>query len=428
MALVVIICLAGLALQHVIPAYVVYGLIIISVCVYIYIERKKFQATLDWTHNPENIPPIDCGQNELIITPLYKALRRRTWELEDQIHINKTSMRAAYTLPAAVIILDEEYRLMWCNRAAYNFLGLQSDSDKDNNLFNVIRVPEVIEYVSAHNFSKPLIFDYENQKNRTLQLEVTPYANTGFVLFISDITQLEKLRKIQQDFVANVSHELRTPLTVLIGFLETLQSLPPESLSLEKRQQYQENMLEQAQQMLAIVTDLLTLSTLEATTMTGGKGVSLNDILCKSLHQAQALSKDKHHFIVKAEPNIVAFGKATELASAMSNLLNNAVHYTPEGGTITVKLYKKGKHPVFSVTDTGIGIKAKHISHLTERFYRVDRSRSRATGGTGLGLAITKYIALRHNIELKIESEVNKGSTFSLIFPNTHKALKKTED
>ena len=218
--------------------------------------------------------------------------------------------------------------------------------------------------------------------------------------------------------MANVSHEIRTPLTVLIGFLETISELPPEALTIEQRRQYQILMKEQADRMLAIVADLLTLSTLESTKLQNGVPVKMVDVIQIARQQAEVLSNDKHSFDWEVAENIYIEGNYNELSSAITNLVTNAVRYTPADGNITVRWYLDAEgQAVFSVKDSGIGIAARDIPRLTERFYRVDKSRSRASGGTGLGLAITKHILIRHNAKLQITSKVNKGSTFSIIFP-----------
>ncbi|NLC35076.1 MAG: PAS domain-containing sensor histidine kinase, partial [Alcaligenaceae bacterium] len=219
-------------------------------------------------------------------------------------------------------------------------------------------------------------------------------------------------------FVANVSHELRTPLTVLTGFLETLQDMPPDSLSSEQRLRYVGLMQEQATRMEAIVSDLLTLSTLESSPLADAEPVDISALVQKAMQQGRLLSRGQHVFVEHCDETLQIEGVDTELVSAISNLITNAVRYTPQDGTITVSWYRdEDGNAVYSVQDTGIGIAAQDLPRLTERFYRADRGRSRATGGTGLGLAITKHVAMRHDAELRIQSRYGSGSTFSLVFP-----------
>src|SRR5690606_9594309 len=255
-------------------------------------------------------------------------------------------------------------------------------------------------------------------QDRALLVQLTRYGLDQYLVVTRDVTQMEKLETTRKDFVANVAHELRTPLTVLSGFLETLRDMPEGSLSSEQKQHYQALMLEQAQRMQAIVADLLTLSTLESSPNTEGDPVQVAQLVQTALAQGRILSNDQHIFVENVDENLCVIGVETELASAVSNLLTNAIRYTPKDGTITVSWYiTEGGHACYSVQDTGIGIASQDLPRLTERFYRVDRGRSRATGGTGLGLAITKHVAMRHNAELTIHSRLGAGSLFSLIFP-----------
>lgn len=249
-------------------------------------------------------------------------------------------------------------------------------------------------------------------------IHLAGYASNQRLLISRDVTQIERLETTRRDFVANVSHELRTPLTVLAGFLETLRELPAEALPAEQRDQYMAMMHEQARRMQAIVEDLLTLSTLESSPEADPLAVDVGALLRTARQQVEALSNGRHVFEWQIEEGLDVLGSGTELASALSNLLTNAVRYTPDGGRIIVR-WRRGAdgEALYSVQNTGIGIPARHLLRLTERFYRVDRGRSRAAGGTGLGLAITKHIAMRHDADLLIDSELGKGSTFTLRFP-----------
>jgi len=235
---------------------------------------------------------------------------------------------------------------------------------------------------------------------------------------LARLHRLEKLETTRRDFVANVSHELRTPLTVLVGFLETLREMPHDALSDEQRDQYLTLMHEQAQRMQTIVADLLTLSMLESSPGAPPRPVHMATLIDTARQQVQALSEGRHTFAWRIDDDLDVLGTDSELASAIANLLTNAVRYTPEGGRITVQWQALPNGSTrYSVTDTGIGIAAHHLPRLTERFYRADRGRSRAAGGTGLGLAITKHIAMRHDADLEIASTPGRGSTFALRFP-----------
>ncbi len=386
---------------------------------YYYRQSKHFELTAKWALQPENPPPPDLGKFDDIVTPIYKSIRFRSNELNAFKHLTHSVLSAAQALPAAAVTLDQNFHIEWCNNLAEKMLGLNFEQDKGYNIFNLIRLPEFFEYAQQGNWEKPFITHLESDGQiRCLKFELTQYSEEGILLLCLDITQLEKLRTTQQDFVANVSHEIRTPLTVLIGFLETLQDLPPEAVSAEQRKQYETLMHEQAQRMLAIVADLLTLSTLESTQASGGQKLVLAQLIESAGQQAHSLSKGMHKFIFHIDEKLAIHAQQTEIASAISNLMTNAVRYTPANGTITVNWQKDDKgNAVFSVQDTGLGIAPQDITRVTERFYRVDKSRSRASGGTGLGLAITKHIVIRHNAKLVIDSEIGKGSTFRIIFP-----------
>ena len=239
------------------------------------------------------------------------------------------------------------------------------------------------------------------------------------LLLSRDVTAVEQAEIMRRDFVANVSHEIRTPLTVLMGFVETLQHLP---LDEHERKRYLTLMAQQAHRMQTLVSDLLTLSRLEGSPLPGsGEWTAVATMMAQCEQEAQALSAilGKSQGLRFAEPpELEIAGSPNELLSALSNLVSNAVRYTPSGGTIHVqgRTLADGRFE-FSVRDTGPGIASEHIARLTERFYRVDRSRSRETGGTGLGLAIVKHVVQRHGAELKIESTPGVGSTFAIVFP-----------
>jgi two-component system phosphate regulon sensor histidine kinase PhoR len=257
---------------------------------------------------------------------------------------------------------------------------------------------------------------WRNDQELTLSVQLVPYGDSEKLLLSRDITHWERMETTRRDFVANVSHELRTPLTVLGGFLETLSDMQkPDPDMLRRSLQL---MGEQATRMQRLVEDLLTLSKLEsAQNPLNEEFVDVPELVRSLFSDAQALSGGRHRFRLRADDSEGVRGNAEELRSALSNLISNAVRYTPEGGEIEVSWSKREGEPVFTVRDTGIGIEPHHVPRLTERFYCVDRSRSRSTGGTGLGLAIVKHVLSRHQAHLEIESEPGRGSTFSAIFP-----------
>lgn len=391
-----------------------------SILFFVWLDRKHLLKAKQWALDPSEPPPPQLGIYEEFTLPIYRHLRQQTRYIEHLEYTSSTIISAAQALPSAAVTLNSDFQIEWANKLAAKYLGVDISRDAGFNLFNIVREPRFYEYVKHGDWHEPLILEgFHDDKHQVLRFELTQHSRRGILLICQDITYLEKLRTTQQDFVANVSHELRTPLTVLIGFLETINELPREALSDEQLEQYGVLMREQAHRMQAIVTDLLTLSSLESSQLSGGEVINLSQLIEIAARQAETLSNGQHQFTYQVDSKLSIFGKQTELLSAITNLITNAVRYTPADGHIKVTWQRStdGEEAIFSVKDTGLGIAAQDIPRLTERFYRVDKSRSRASGGTGLGLAITKHIVLRHNARLQIDSQLNKGSTFSIIFP-----------
>lgn len=372
-----------------------------------------------WVRDLHNPPPASIGQWDDIFAPIYRQLKQDRIDIKMLDHHLKSMMMAAEALPDGAVTLDESMTIQWCNKTACHHIGLNLATDRHQSIFNILRTPEFAHYAHQKNWEQPLLIHLSQKGHeRALLLQLTPYGLGQFLLVSRDVTQVEKLETTRKDFVANVSHELRTPLTVLLGFLETLRDMPTDSLPIEQRMRYEEMMLEQAQHMQAIVSDLLTLSTLESSPTADYSPVAFNHVIEQALHRAYALSDGQHVFINHLDENLYLEGAETELASAVNNLLTNATRYTPKDGTITTTWQRnEDGSATFSVQDTGIGIAPQDIPRLTERFYRADKGRSRATGGTGLGLAITRHVVSRHQAELTIKSRYSAGSTFSIHFP-----------
>jgi two-component system phosphate regulon sensor histidine kinase PhoR len=274
-----------------------------------------------------------------------------------------------------------------------------------------------VQYLYKRQFDEPLLLERMGPAaNLSLMLQAFPFGGNRHLLLIQDVTDLQKADAMRRDFVANVSHEMRTPITVLMGFLETIQSL---ELDKAQQDQYFEMMMSQAQRMKSLVEDLLTLANLEANSLPAPmQTIQMKTVMALLKNDAEALSQGCHtfNFEIATERNIL--GEEREILSAFGNLVSNAIRYTPDIGSISaIWRINEREEGEFAVTDTGPGIASEHLPRLTERFYRVDRSRSRDTGGTGLGLAIVKHIASRHQAQLIIESTSGKGSTFTLRFP-----------
>lgn len=328
--------------------------------------------------------------------------------------------------PNGVLLLDDEARIEWCNDTAAGHLGLDPIKDRMQHIVHLVRDPVFARYFSQSDHASDVIMEGRSSSavsSQKLSVQLHAYGEGRSLLLTRDITAVAQAEAMRRDFVANVSHEIRTPLTVLSGFVETLQALP---LDEQERGRYLDLMAVQSQRMQDLVADLLTLSQLEASLPPGmNQLVSLPDLMRQIEADARALSSlmagldatQTQDIIFDPAPDWALLGSKSELQSALSNLVSNAVRYTPLGGKIHARWWRQSDHCFFAVTDTGPGIAPEHLPRLSERFYRVDRSRSRETGGTGLGLAIAKHVAQRHGGELRIESQVGQGSTFTLVLP-----------
>ena len=370
----------------------------------------------------ENMP-LPSGFWEEVFFRLQRLVRNLKLDIQSIEKQHNRFIEAFQASPNGIVMLDDQDQIEWCNAIAERFFGLEFKRDVMQRINFLIRRPEFIQYLNKRVFEEPLLLERMGpESNLSLMVQAFPYGDKRHLLLVQDVTDLQKADAMRRDFVANVSHEMRTPITVLLGFLETIQSL---DLDKDQQAQYIELMISQAQRMKSLVEDLLTLANLEANTLPAPmQAVQVPTIMALLKNDAQALSQGKHAFNFEVLTSASILGEERELLSAFSNLVSNAVRYTPDVGMVNVKwdLNSEGQGE-FSVTDTGPGIASEHLSRLTERFYRVDRSRSRDTGGTGLGLAIVKHIANRHHAQLQIESSPGKGSTFILRFPKERIAL-----
>jgi len=366
-----------------------------------------------WLANP--LPgqvPEGVGVWDEVLAALHRLERDAAKRERGLADVLARMRRAVQALPDGVVILDGANRIEWCNRTAERQLMLDGRADLGQNIANLVREPEFVEYLGEPQ-DKPV--RVIRAPGVALSLQLIPVGESQKLLLARDVTQTERVDAMRRDFVANVSHELRTPLTVLVGFLETLQNL---KLDPTRQRDYLGMMQEQAARMQRIIDDLLTLSALDAAPPASSeKRVAVGPLLERLKADAEALSGGKHTIKLAIETPNDVLGVDSELASAFGNLVSNAIRYTPPGGTVTLAWREGPDGARFSVEDTGIGIEPEHIPRLTERFYRVDRSRSRETGGTGLGLAIAKHALARHDATLEIESELGKGSRFTARFP-----------
>lgn len=334
-------------------------------------------------------------------------------------------LAAIQASPAGVILLDWRNRIEWCNVTAADQFGLDAQRDLGQAVRNLIREPAFISYLAADDFSREVVIGLQERpsaRGRRISVQIHPYGEGSKLLLSRDVTAIEQAEAMRRDFVANVSHEIRTPLTVLTGFIETLQTL---TLDEADRRRFLTLMAQQSRRMQTLVSDLLTLSQLEGSPIPGiDEWVAMTPLLQQSEQDANALSAlvvgdgARHRLQYRVEAGLEIAGAASELHSAFANLVGNAVRYTPPGGSIEVSLAALADgRAVFAVRDSGPGIAAEHLSRLTERFYRIDKSRSRETGGTGLGLAIVKHVSQRHGAELSITSTLGEGAVFTVSFP-----------
>lgn len=373
---------------------------------------------IQWLRGPLDAPlPEGSGVWEIAFAGLYRRVRIRTGQQRVLSDTLERFTRAAQALPDGIIVFNHHRHIDWINAKAENHFQMSAAVDQGQTLTNLIRQPDFVNYLDAERYDEPLIYRSGRVEGQTLLLQVIPYGEDQTLLLSRDISHLERLETMRRDFIANVSHELKTPLTVVSGFAEMLaDNETPYSESEVK--QYLALICEQAVRMQRLIEDLLTLSALE----TGGSvqsddRVELEPIFRSLLAEAEALSGGRHQLTLTVEAPAVLNGCANELRSAFGNLTSNAVRYTPAGGQIDLIWRLRGGQGEFVVADTGIGIAPQHIPRLTERFYRIDRSRSRETGGTGLGLAIVKHVLTRHQAVLDIESDPGMGSRFIARFP-----------
>lgn len=376
---------------------------------------RNFSRLDHWSKNPV---VDDSLEGEGAWDGVFGRLYRHEKDLRSQIAGRDQEVAmliaAGQALTDGVVLLDQNDQIVYCNTTAEMQLGLVVATDRGQPVVNLVRQPEFIGYLEAGDHSRPLTLRSDRRADRVLSIYIIPYAGDRRLMQIKDVTQTDRLDRMRRDFVANVSHELRTPLTVLAGFLETLQEYDVEP---DERKRYLDMMAEQSKRMQSIVQDLLTLSSIESAPPPESDAVDMASMINKLHRDAEGLSAGRHTIVVESDGQGDLRGSEPELVSAFGNLVANAVRYTPTGGTIRIGWKAGPQGGEFSVKDTGIGIDAKHIPRLTERFYRVDRGRSRDAGGTGLGLAIVKHSLNRHQAQLDIQSTPGVGSSFSAKFP-----------
>ena len=360
--------------------------------------------------------PDGWGSWAGVFTRLYKAQRASEINERRLLDNEERFRRTISALPEGIVLIDATLQIEWCNPVAEQHLGISLRADQGLRLTNLVRDPVFIAFMTSGNFEEPLVFRPLANPSVVLSIVLIEFEPTRSIVISRDVTQSERVDAMRRDFVANVSHELRTPLTVVKGFVETLLDSRPRLD--ETRQRHLQLMHEQASRMHRLVEDLLMLSRLEAaeTPLADDDDVDVGSLLGEIESDARALSDGRHLIALEAEATRVR-GSRDELRSAFGNLVSNAIRYTPAGGRIALRWRSMDGGIAFEVEDTGIGIAPEHLPRLTERFYRVDRSRSRETGGTGLGLAIVKHVLMRHHGRLLVHSQPGRGSVFSAWLP-----------
>jgi len=374
--------------------------------------------------------PNTFGLWGTVVDRTRRLLRERDRAINASEQRLQDFLSAIQASPNGVVLLDENFQIEWCNLTAAFQLGIEPERDLAQRIGNLVRDPIFSAYMMISDVAEPIVIEGRG-KNPNIPLRISiqrhSYGEGKQLLITRDVTVVEQADAMRRDFVANVSHEIRTPLTVLAGFVETLQTL---KLTTEEQDKYLALMASQAHRMQSLVDDLLTLSRLEGSPIPGfTNSIVLSQLVEACQSESQQLSKllfqekISQVIVFETDPviqNYLLMGEPRELQSALSNLVSNAVRYTPQGGRIEVHTFLSTDGNLnLQVKDTGPGIAPEHLPRLTERFYRVDRSRSRESGGTGLGLAIVKHVMQRHGGQLQITSIAGQGSCFNLVFPPT---------
>lgn len=368
-------------------------------------------------HSKKISPPRVRGMWEHIYEGIYHLQSRNRQKRKELGALVRRFREGSEALPDAAVVIDANANIVWCNRLARIELGLVWPDDAGRRIDNLIRQPDFVSFFQSLNFEQPIEVQAPTNPRKMLEYRLMPYGDAHLLLVARDVTRVSQLESLRKDFVANVSHELRTPLTVLNGYLEMLPSV--EDMPEGFKQKAFAEMSAQTSRMQNLIEQLLVLSRIESSAeRVFEKVVNVPQVLLAIRIEADSLNLQKSHQLIFEVELIQIYGIETELRSAFSNLIFNAIHYTPERGKIVIRWQKVEQGVTFSVIDNGEGIADKHLQRLTERFYRVDKARSRETGGSGLGLSIVKHVLNHHNSRLEISSQEGKGSEFSFTFDN----------
>lgn len=363
-------------------------------------------------------PPKATGIWHHIYEGVNSLQRRNRTKRKSLGELVKRFREGSEALPDAVVVINKDARIVWCNRNARIELGLRWPDDKGRRIDNLIRHPSFVEFLHQGDYQYPIEVAAPTNPNKKFEYRMIEYGEDQLLLIARDVSRVSQLEEMRKDFVANVSHELKTPLTVINGYLEVLETTSQDAPPIVNKALSE--MGSQTKRMQALIEDLLILSRIESSSDRIFENVIDMQAMFKQIElEAIALNKSRKHKITfSIDKDLQVYGVETELRSACSNLIFNAIHHTPQGGQIQVKWKQKVNGAYFAVVDNGEGIEYKHLRRLTERFYRVDKARSRTTGGSGLGLSIVKHVLHHHNASLEVTSAIDKGSTFSFILPS----------
>jgi two-component system phosphate regulon sensor histidine kinase PhoR len=380
------------------------------------LELWNLQRVLRWlaTGQPELAPDLPGPWGELVAR-IIRLFRRKQFHKLRLLRLLRELRRSTAAMPDGVVVLNPQAEILWFNRTAARLLGLRGKSDVGLRIDNLLRAPEFLRYLRQGQFAVPVVLLSTVGGERHLSLQIVPYGAGQLMVLVRDVTREARLESMRKDFVANASHELRSPLTVLSGYLETLANEPGIEPSLQGPLL---EMRRQALRMTRIVQDLLELSRLESSdAVAPAQPIDVPALMAQLRQDVLARQVRPAEVQVHADSSTRLLGDEVQIHSAFANLVDNAAKYTSTDGSVQIRWWTDAKGGHFSVADTGIGIAPEHIPRLTERFYRVDAGRSRATGGSGLGLAIVKHVLQRHEAQLSIESEEGSGSSFTCHFP-----------
>ncbi|HEV2109935.1 MAG TPA: phosphate regulon sensor histidine kinase PhoR [Gammaproteobacteria bacterium] len=402
--------IGGLVFRH------TFAWLFASAFVYLVWHLANLYRLNDWLRRGRQFAtPSSLGVWGEIFNHFYR-LRRRDRERKRRIaYLLREFRNSTSAMPDAVVVVDALWEIIWFNDAASRLLGLRPGQDLGRRIGNLIRHPDFVGYLRHGNFEEPVDIPAPAAPGVHIALRIVPYGSDQRLLLARDVTRLHRLEEMRRDFVANASHELRSPLTVVNGYLDAMRA--DARLEVDWGAPLAE-MEHQMQRMSAIIKDLLELSRLETEAREAPFApVDVPGLLQRVQRESQALGYGPRDVAVEIGEPLWILGAESELYSAFSNLVFNAMRYTPDSGQVRIRWTASGEGAELSVSDTGVGIAPEHIPRLTERFYRVDRSRSRDSGGTGLGLAIVKHVLQRHSADLDVESEPGKGSVFTCRFP-----------